>query len=194
MIDKNFHKEDYHRCSYIRESGTRCEEPVFKDSKFCFWHDSNVKKDLQEVKKILEAKAKNGDSLEGYNLSFAELDNIYLTHVDLRNSILKGANLNRGHLFGVNFSGADLFKANFEWANLKNANPENANILGANLEYARLDGIFFREEDIVLNEKKGYQELMKGNKENLKVYFKEAEEIYRYLKKCFRRQGLSREE
>jgi hypothetical protein len=107
------------------------------------------------VKLCVEAAVKSGASLDGANLTRANLDgaNLYgasldganLTRANLDGANLDGANLTRASLDGANLYGASLTRAsldgaNLYGANLTRANLDGANLYGASLTRANLDG------------------------------------------------------
>jgi hypothetical protein len=68
-----------------------------------------------------------------FNLTGADLRDIYLTRADLARANLAGANLTRANLTGANLTGANL-----KWADLTGADLTGANLAGANLKWADL--------------------------------------------------------
>ena len=116
-------------CSFIFSSGKRCSEPKHLNDSICFWHSPDIKKNNMDIKSRLEEKAKNKESLEGYQLEKANLEDIYLIGTDLRGANLKRANLRYGHLYNINLQGTNLFKTNMSYANLRGANLEDTDFL-----------------------------------------------------------------
>jgi len=180
-------------CSFIFSSGETCNEEAFEDSAYCFWHNPNVKKDKHDIKSQLEQKAKNDDSMEGYQLEGADLEDIHLVGADLRGVNLKRANVRLGHLYTINLEGANLFKVDFSDANLRGANLNDTDLLGIKLNNALLERVTWGDSGKIRNEIEAEEEFRKGNKKFALEKFLEAEEIYRNVKTNFKDRGLSHE-
>ena len=80
----------------------------------------------ENTKAEVENLHKEGQSLAGINLKFADMSQAKLVNADLSNSDLTRADFSGASLYGINFEGANLFKTNFEGANLKSANLKTA--------------------------------------------------------------------
>lgn len=181
------------QCKYMFSDGKRCTEDVYEMDDYCFWHSPDVSKEGKDIKPILEIKIRNGESLEGFNLSKANLQRVNLVKANLKNVKLDRANLRYGSLFGANLEGASLFKTDFESANLKNANLDNADLLGTNLDKTKFERVFIGKDNIVKNEIEGDKALEKGDKKHAHAKYVEAEEIYRNIKNNYKAQGLTTE-
>ncbi|MCZ6689040.1 MAG: pentapeptide repeat-containing protein [Planctomycetota bacterium] len=70
--------------------------------------------DRQEILQII----RNEDSLEGFDLSEANLEGADLRGVNLKKTNLSGANLGNARLEGADLTGANCHRANFQYANL----------------------------------------------------------------------------
>ena len=186
-------KDDTNICSYVFSSGEQCAEPKYPNDSFCFWHSQDVKKNNVDVKAQLEEKAKNKESMEGYQLAQANLEDIYLIGADLRKANLKRANLSLGHLYNINLEKATLFKSNFRNANLRGANLDGADLLGINLDNALLERINWGRDFKVKSEFEAEEEKAKGNKADALEKYLESEEIYRNVKTNFKNRGFSTE-
>ena len=79
-------------------------------------------------------------------------------------------------------------KANFSGANLHCADMENANLLGINLDQAKLDNVHWGEK--VIQEKQAIETHKKGQLEQAKDLYQEAEESYRNLRINLEKAGL----
>jgi hypothetical protein len=103
------------------------------------------------------------DSLEGANLSKADLSNTHLSNV----------NLSRSNLLGVNFSGASLIGANLSKANLRLALLRKTDLRGANLSevdlnHADLRGARLVGRDLRQRESRGATAEENGNRTFMK--------------------------
>jgi len=176
-------------CEYVGPSGRRCEEAPHSDSSFCFWHDRHAEKDGDDIKQQLEAKARNRESMEGYELSFANLENAYLMEADLSAANLSRVNLRDGHLFGINLKGARLFKANLEKANLKEGVLEGADLLGASLEDTDLERVSWGPRHVVRNHLEAQDLGAQEDPVGRDAKYLEAEEIYRNVRKNYSAAG-----
>ena len=180
-------------CRYAGKSGRPCPQPTQPGRDLCFWHDPAESKSGPDIKLRLEKLAGEGQSLEGFLLSGADLGGVNLTlghsehQVDLRGADLSRANLSGAHLFNIDLRGSNLLKADCTQANLNRANLGDANLLGAVMENTRLEQVdwgrhFHQEIQAVEAEKKGEDELAMD-------LLQEAEETYRYLRTLFERTG-----
>jgi hypothetical protein len=154
------------------------------------WREGN-REESNNITSKLEARAKKGIVMEGFQLSRLDLRNIYLVNNNAKNgfkfvnSDFYRSDLESAHCFKVDFSGCSLMKANFKYANLHCANLENCNLLGANFEHAKLEHIHWGDE--ILQEK-----MVKNasNAEERNDLYEQAEEIYRHLRKVTEDEGL----
>jgi uncharacterized protein YjbI with pentapeptide repeats/ABC-type sugar transport system substrate-binding protein len=84
-------------------------------------------------------------NLQNSNLNGANLEGADLQGVNLQGAQLMGANLKGANLEGANLAGAKLWRANLEGANLQDSNLQNtgldrANLQGVNFQRANLTG------------------------------------------------------
>jgi len=141
----------------------------------------------ENTKDELELLVREGKSLSGINLKFANLQDANLVEADLRDCDLTRANLKGAHLYGANLENAILYKANLDDANLKNSILTNCHILGANLADAKLENINLGPEGKLIYELEGEKE---KDFSKAKLKFKEAEEVYRSMKLTLQSQSL----
>jgi hypothetical protein len=154
-------------CDFVRSDGSRCPAaPVDGEKGLCFWHDADISKEDRNVREFLEEWADSGQSMEGFNLRYASLEGLKLSNKKNRD-----------------LRGAELLKANLAGANLNEALLQDAELLGANIEGARLD----RTEwgDRCLNEQRAMQAERQGDGEKALGQYKEAEEVYRSLRRAY---------
>lgn len=181
-------------CIYHYREGNQCEEACNDSSPFCYWHDPVVDKSNDNIKEKLEAWAKSGRSMDGFQLKRVDLSNINLvkrgsrTGYTLRDADLYRANLQYAHLFSVDFSGSSLMKANLSFSNLHCANLERSNLLGVDISRCRLENI--KWGDFNYQEIKAREAFKEGEKTLAIEHCQEAEEIYRNIRKNCEKQGL----
>lgn len=156
-------------CKYVGHNNVGCPHFVDGHSVFCFWHDAQAIKNTPDIKNRLEKLLSDGESLEGFALHRAQLQDVNLAHANLRNA----------RLFNSNLSNASLLKANLDGANLNAANLENANLLGISLENAHIERTQWGEH--LIQEQLAYKAEKEGKKAEAFQLFGEAEEIARYL-------------
>ena len=113
-------------------------------------------------------------SLEGVNLSGADIK-----MADLRNANLKGANLRETDLSKENFQDMDLRGANLEEANLQEADFRGADLAGVKLEFANL-------QDAIFDESQVYYLKDKYNLDNSKVYIFNEKKVISFESYCER--------
>ena len=179
------------QCEYAGPSGNRCSNDVLEDSPFCFWHDRNASKKGEDVKKQLEQKARNQESMEGYELGQADLHDVYLIEADLTHANLSRADLSEGHLFGIKLKGARLFKSNLANANLKQGDLEGSDLLGANLDGADLERASFGPRSLLRNHQEAENLVAHGDHIGARAKYLEAEEIYRSIRKAYESAGTT---
>ncbi len=179
------------QCEYAGPSGNRCNEDALETAPFCFWHDRNASKEGDNVKQQLEQKARNQESMEGYELGQADLHDVYLIEADLSGANLSRANLSQGHLFGINLKGARLFKSNLSHANLKQADLEGTDLLGANLEGADLERAGFGPRCFLRNHQEAENLAAHSDQIGSRAKYLEAEEIYRSIRKAYEAAGTT---
>ncbi|NQD95849.1 pentapeptide repeat-containing protein [Pseudomonas sp. CrR25] len=167
-------------------------EPHLEDS---YWQDPAVdKRQASELCTALELRARCGQPMPGFQLKGAELAGIDLVNhgnhhgYTLHNADLYRANLQNAHLFAVDLRGSSLMKADLRHANLHCADLRDCNLLGARLDGARLDNVIWDRQ--LLQERKGRQQLHRGNAAAALELFQEAEETYRNLRLHLERAGL----
>jgi hypothetical protein len=148
-------------------------------------------KDKSNVKDLLEERVKTFETINNFNLSQSNLENINLVNsghhegYKLHNCDFYKANLSHSHCFKVDFSGSSLMKANFKGANLHFANLKNCNLLGTNFEHARLENVIWDKEIVQERDAKKTQDY----NEKLDLY-QQSEEIYRNLRSTCETDGL----
>ena len=144
----------------------------------------------ENTRKEIENLHKEGSSLSGVQLQFADMKNANLSNADLSNSDLTRANFSGASMYGVNLEGANLFKTNLEGANLKTANMKNCNMLGADFSNTKLNNVGWDEDFKVINEMEAEDALSSGDVDTAKEKYRESEDIYRALKISFKAQSL----
>ncbi|MCH7620502.1 MAG: pentapeptide repeat-containing protein [Chloroflexi bacterium] len=82
----------------------------------------------------------NGGAAKGLNLSFRNLEGIFLSDASLQGANFVGANLKYAQLVGADFKDADLSEINLAEADLREANLEGVSLLTSNLYQANLEG------------------------------------------------------
>ena len=85
------------QCEHVGPSGRQCTDPGSEGSAVCFWHDRDASKSDAGIKEKLEQKARNRESMEGYELGHADLEDAYLMEADLSYANLTRVNLKDGH-------------------------------------------------------------------------------------------------
>ena len=121
-----------HHLNHLRE----------KKDKWNLWRREN--REIQPMLACLEASELEGQSLAGYDLSYANLTSAKLRHcnlerVNFHQAILADANLTGAHLKKANFCRTDLYKTI-----LKDAHLEDANLQGVQLAQTDLSGAHLR--------------------------------------------------
>ena len=138
----------------------------------------------------IENLHEGGESLSGVQLKFADMKNTNLVNADISNSDLTRADFSNASMFGANLEGANLFKTNFEGANLKSSNMNNCNLLGADFTNCKLNNVNWGKNYKVINEIEAENALTAGDTEKAIDKYKEAEDIYRALKRTLQEQTL----
>lgn len=179
------------RCGYIGPSGLQCSESNSDGNPLCFWHDRNTPKTNPVIKEKLEQKTRNQESMEGYELSGANLEDAYLMEANLSYATLTRVNLKDGHLFGINLRGARLFKASLEHANLKDSILEGADLLGINLDNTDLDRVKWGHRNFLRNHLEAQKLKDQGDKLGARAKYLESAEIYRSIRKRYEASGAS---
>ena len=173
-------------CSYMRADGSLCSEPAEGDGDLCFWHDPEVSKEGADVKERLQEWSQSGKSMEGFVLRFARLEGIRLADFhgfNLSKAVLFRARLQGASMFNIDLRGTNLMKADFSGANLNEAKLQDANLLGAVLDGSKLERVEWGEK--ALQEQKAIAAEKAGEREEAKVNYEEAEEIYRSLRRAY---------
>ncbi len=186
--------EDKKRCSYTFFSGDCCSFEAPETSSLCFWHDPTPDKNSPKVSQTVAKYVRKGGNLEGFvlrgvNLEYADLYNAKLARADLRDARFYGASLTNAHMFGADLRGASLFKTCLVEANLKGADLRGANLLSAKLDGVLIDGVKWGRNYIIQNEKDGDAARKKGDIEEARKKYKEAEEIYHRILNNYREFG-----
>ena len=119
----------------------------------------------ENTKEEIEILHKNGDSLSGVQLKFADMSNAKLVNADLSNSDLTRADFSSASMYGVNLEGSNLFKTNFEEANLKSANLINCDLLGADFTNTKLNNVDWGIDFKVINEIEAEKAVASGDHE-----------------------------
>ena len=145
--------------------------------------DDNTREEIEKLHK-------DGESLSGIQLKFADMKNAKLVNADLSNADLTRADFSCASLYGVNLEGANLFKTNLEGANLKSANLNNCNMLGADFTNTKLNNVDLGEDNKVINEIEAENALASGDVNTAKEKYNEAEDVYRALKMSMQAQTL----
>ena len=159
------------------------------NSKLEKFKDPGYKPD-ENTKTEIEQLNKEGESLSGFQLKFADLKKADLVDANLTSCELKRANLSNASMYGANLEGANLFKADLEGTNLKNANLKNTELLGANFTNTKLHNVNWGEEGKIINE----LEAEKSQDFHVaQTKYKEAEEIYCAIRLTMQGQSLGDE-
>ena len=174
-------------CSYERSDGSRCPGDIVNtETNLCYWHDRESAKEGPEVRTQLEAWAESGHSMEGFELRFASLEGLKLANkpnCDLRKANLFRASLQGASMFNVDLRGAELVKANLAGANLNESLLQDVNLLGATLDATRLERVEWSER--CLNEMQAMDARRAGDQESALQKLKEAQEVYRALRRAY---------
>ena len=181
-------KEDC--CHYKGRDGHQCQDKKQPDKAYCFWHDPSVDKTGSDVKGRLEARARTGQPMEGFQLKGANLEQINLVNKTgepyrLIHSDLSRANLRHAHLYEVDFSDSRLLKADFSYANLHCANLTGCNLLGVNLRHALMEHVHWGER--LYQEERAEKE-----PDRAVMHYQEAEEVARIIRRHYEQQGMHR--
>lgn len=189
----NMQFQDRKNCTYTDTHGKQCKHERDTET-LCYWHDPEVDKSQDNVKKRLKRLIQKGQSLSGFQLAGTNLENFeFQDHTirhgcDLSYADLYGANLKRANLSNVDLQGASLKKANLQGAQLQFTNIENANLLGTNLRRTALEQVNWGNS--LLQEKQAQQASEQGNTQAMREYYRLSEEIYRGLVNTSKQLGL----
>ncbi|GAA0375588.1 ion channel [Bowmanella denitrificans] len=144
-----------------------------------------------QVKTMLEARAKTGQTMQGFKLARADLEGLDLVNAGAKTGFrliqadLYRANLRNAHCFMLDLSGSSLMKADLQHANLHYADLRDCNLLGARLSHARIEQVNWGME--IIQERQARQA---KSKDIARDYYQQAEETYRNLRKVCEEQGL----
>ena len=181
-------------CIYQYKDGSHCSEPAGDSSPFCYWHDPVIDKSKDDLVEPLEAWAKTGKPMDGFQLKRTDLSNINLVRrnskqgYSFRDADLYRAKLHKAHLFSIDLSGSSLMKADLSFSNLHCANLKGCNLLGVDFGRARLENIEWGEQ---INQEIKAREAIKQQEYDLAHdHCTESEEIYRNIRKNCEKQGL----
>ncbi len=181
------------RCTYRAPSGTGCPNDA-GNTGLCFWHNPDAPKNGRDIKQRLLEYAASGRPMTGFRLAFAELEGIDLVRrsgdagFDLSHADLFHANLKNARLINVNLQDTSLSRANLQGASLQFANLKDANLLGANMRRAKIDHVLWGER--IRQENQAKEAEQASEPEKTEELYKQAEEIYRSLRRFTRDQGL----
>lgn len=180
-------------CVYRFQDGHQCQLDD-AGSGLCFWHDPEIDKRGQSLGDELSKLVRDGHSMEGACLAYANLDGVNLVRhgstegYSLAHADLFHTSLRQAHLFKLNLSHASLMKADCREANLHCANLEQTNLLGARFDEAKIENICWGEP--MYYESLGKKACAQNNDKQAVMYFEQAEEVSRNLRKVSERQGL----
>ncbi|NMP16868.1 ion channel [Thalassotalea sp. Y01] len=180
-------------CRYHDEDGFCCENYA-SDSGWCYWHDSEISKDDDDIVEKLQDYTRNGGFTRGISLKHADLSGIDLVNhhhkqgFDFSYADFYRANLTKAHLFNINLSHASLMKANLTETNLHCANLHECNLLGIKWQSAKIKNIQIGQ--YLKQERQGRR--AKDNNDTVRAHdlFEQSEEIYRDVRKHAEREGL----
>lgn len=163
-------------------------------SGFCFWHDKTIDKSKLLVKESLEEYAQSGGMLRGIILSKANLKGVDLVNhhkkdgYDFSYADFYHANLNDAHLFNINLQHASIMKADLRDANLNYANLIDSNMLGVKWTGCKFENVNIGKK---LQQERFAKKSLLAEDENTTIdYLKQAEEIYRDLRKHAEHEGM----
>lgn len=134
--------------------------------------------------RLVECRIEERNGAEIFNLDKISLEGINLSGADvkmanLQNANLKGANLSNTDLSGKNLQGLDLRGVNLENTNLQNANMKWADLTGVKLDFANLQNTIFDESQV-------YYLRDKYSLDNSKVYVFDEKRVISYKSYCER--------
>lgn len=160
-----------------------------------FWLDvEHDKRQAIDLVPALEARARSGTAMRGFQLKYTALSGIDLVNhgsrsgYQLHNADLYRADLQNAHLFALDLRGSSLMKADLHGANLHCADLRDCNLLGTRLEGARLDNVIWDRQ--LLQERRGRERQRSGDSDAARQLFEEAEETYRNLRLHLEKAGL----
>ncbi|OQX37379.1 MAG: hypothetical protein B0D91_06930 [Oceanospirillales bacterium LUC14_002_19_P2] len=187
------------QCTYVDYQGRRCEDSAEREGGLCFWHDPEADKRGDDICERVEAIAKSGRPLSGFQLKNANLRNVHLVNrvssegYDLTDADLNHADLRDAHLYNINLQGACLLKVDARYANLNSANLTSANLLGIRLDDAKIEHIKWGNVILQAAESKKLRKREPGRKEGVRRLNEEAEEVCRNIRRQCDLHGLQEE-
>ena len=170
-----------------------CQEKP-NSSGLCFWHDKTIDKSELDIKKRLESYAQSGGMLRGIFLSGVDLQGVDLVNhhnkigYDFSYADFYRANLKNAHLFNINLQDASIMKADLSDANLNYANLENTNLLGVKWIGCKFENVNIGKK--IKQENTAKKASLNKDKNTSIDYLKQAEEIYRDLRKHAEHEGM----
>ncbi|HHQ4689450.1 TPA: ion channel [Aeromonas veronii] len=177
-------------CRYLVSDGRHCSEETGEHD-LCKWHDPHGSHQEARTAEALEQYVRAGGLCHGLQLSRANLAGLNLVNKEsdqgflLEQCNLYRANLRGGHLYGLRMKGGSLMKADLSDANLQCATLDDVNLLGIRWHNTRLDNMQTGKR--VMQDRKGRRE---RDPKQARIWFKEAEETYRDLRKASEAQGI----
>ncbi|MBP8269104.1 MAG: pentapeptide repeat-containing protein, partial [Aeromonas sp.] len=177
-------------CRYLVADGRHCTEEA-GDHDLCRWHDPAAAHNTPDTAEALERYVRQGGLCHGLQLARAELADLNLVNRQgpegflLEQCNLYRANLRGAHLYGIRIKGGSLMKADLSEANLHCATLDDVNLLGIRWKNTRLDNLETGKR--LMQDRKGRRE---WDPAQARVWFKEAEETYRDLRKASEAQGI----
>ncbi|WP_448213438.1 ion channel [Colwellia sp. MEBiC06753] len=180
-------------CQYTDFTGCHCQEPDIGNG-LCYWHDQEIDKSGDDVKKKLEAYAQSGGLLRGISLKYANLANINLVNhhqkqgYDFTYADFYKANLEGAHLFNIKLNHGSLMKADLRLANLNCASLIETNLLGVRWSESKIENIKVGRK--VLQEHRANKAEKAHHKAQAIDYYEQAEEVYRDLRKHAEHEGI----
>ena len=177
-------------CRYLVADGRHCHEEAGEHD-LCHWHDPHTNKQDAHTAQALEQYVRAGGLCHGLQLARANLTGLNLVKKEsdqgflLEQCNLYRANLQGGHLYGLRMKGGSMMKANLSDANLQCATLDDINLLGIRWHNTRLDNM--QTGKGVMQDRKGRRE---RDPRQARIWFKEAEETYRDLRKATEAQGI----
>lgn len=176
------------------EQQSYCCQGAANSSGFCFWHDKKADKSGLDIKNRLQDYAQSGGLLRGIILSNANLERVDLVNhhnkigYDFSYADFYHAKLTEAHLFNINLQHASIMKANLRDANLNYANLENTNMLGVKWTGCKFENVNLGKK---LKQEIEAKKILSDEKRNENIdYLKQAEEIYRDLRKHAEHEGM----
>ncbi|WP_440892193.1 ion channel [Aeromonas dhakensis] len=177
-------------CRYLVADGRHCSEEAGEHD-LCRWHDPHGQHQDPHTARELEHYVHQGGLCHGLQLARANLAGLNLVKKGapqgflLEQCNLYRANLQGAHLYGLRMKGGSLMKADLSDANLHCATLDDVNLLGIRWHNTRLDNLDTGKR--LMQDRKGRCE---RDPAQARIWFKEAEETYRDLRKASEAQGI----